>query len=81
MCLGWMYETRGGGSVSLPTKLWALSVKLLSTRSKPLLYSYQGSLPKLPLPSVNDTMKRVIIKNILFNLLIKMFYNVYYYSI
>lgn len=56
-----MYESRGGKNVSLPTKLWALSVKLLSFKSKPLLYSYQGSLPKLPLPAVNDTMKRVIL--------------------
>lgn len=61
MCSGWMYESRGGGKqVSLSTKLWVLGVKLLSSKSKPLLYSYQGSLPKLPLPPVNDTMERVI---------------------
>jgi len=56
-----MYESRGGHKVSLQTKLWGLGVKLLSSKSKPLLYSYQGSLPKLPLPPVNQTMKRVII--------------------
>jgi len=55
-----MYESRGGKKVSLTTKLWALGVKLLSSKSKPLLYSYQGSLPKLPLPPVNETMERVI---------------------
>lgn len=33
-------------------------VKLVSGR-KPLLYSYQGSLPKLPVPALNDTMARV----------------------
>lgn len=60
---GWMYESRGGKQVSLPTKLWAIGVKLLSSKSKPLLYSYQGSLPKLPLPGVNDTMKRVTLHN------------------
>lgn len=55
-----MYESRGGGkSVSWPTKLWVVGVKLLSSKSKPLLYSYQGSLPKLPLPPVNETMNRV----------------------
>lgn len=59
LCSGWMYETRGGKQVSLKTKLWALGVKLLSSKSKPLLYSYQGSLPKLPLPPVNATMERV----------------------
>jgi len=26
---------------------------------KPLLYSYQGSLPSLPVPALKDTMKRV----------------------
>lgn len=74
VCLGWMYESRGGGSVSLSTKIWALSVKLLSTRSKPLLYSYQGSLPKLPLPPVNETMKRVIIRHFMFSLLMIIFF-------
>lgn len=58
-----MYESRGSKKVSLPTQIWAVCVKLLSSKSKPLLYSYQGSLPKLPLPPVKDTMKRVIIIN------------------
>jgi len=57
-----MFESRGH-KVSLQTKLWGLGVKLLSSKNKPLLYSYQGSLPKLPLPPVNETMKRVIILN------------------
>ncbi|XP_060871652.1 carnitine O-palmitoyltransferase 1, liver isoform isoform X2 [Metopolophium dirhodum] len=60
MYKGWMYESRGGHKVSLQTKLWGLGVKLLSSKSKPLLYSYQGSLPKLPLPPVNQTMKRYL---------------------
>ena len=32
--------------------------KVLGGR-RPLLYSYQGSLPKLPVPGLKDTMKRV----------------------
>lgn len=62
MYKGWMYEARGRGanSVSLSTKLWLLGVKLLSGGSKPLLYSYQGSLPRLPLPSVEETTQRYL---------------------
>ncbi|CAG2060843.1 unnamed protein product, partial [Timema podura] len=57
---GWMYEERGKGRViSNRTKLWVLMVKALSGASSPLLYSFQGSLPRLPLPSVQETMKRV----------------------
>lgn len=57
---GWMYESRGSGSkVSLPTKLWFLAVKLLRGRD-PLLFSYQSTLPKLPLPSLDDTMQRYL---------------------
>jgi len=61
MYKGWMYEERGPGrSISHKTKLWLLAVKLLSGNSKPLLYSYQGSLPRLPLPTVEDTMARYL---------------------
>ena len=57
---GWMYEARGRGTtISLKTKLWYYLVKLLSGWRKPMLYSFQGSLPRLPLPTVEDTMKRV----------------------
>lgn len=63
---GWMYESRAGKNVSLQTKLWVLGIKLLSSKSKPLLYSYQGSLPKLPLPPVKDTMQRVKIINYIY---------------
>jgi carnitine O-palmitoyltransferase 1 len=60
MYKGWMYEQRGKGRViSNYTKIWFLFVKILSGGSKPLLYSYQGSLPRLPLPSLKDTMNRV----------------------
>lgn len=55
-----MYESRAPGSkISLKTMLWISVVKVLSGWNKPKLYSFQGSLPRLPLPAVNDTMKRV----------------------
>lgn len=61
MYKGWMYEKRAPGSkVSLPTRLWALCVKVLATWNKPGLYSFQGSLPRLPLPSVQETMSRYL---------------------
>lgn len=33
-------------------------VRIFSGR-KPLLYSYQGSLPNQPVPAIKDTVKRV----------------------
>ncbi|KAK8405000.1 hypothetical protein O3P69_001522 [Scylla paramamosain] len=61
MYKGWMYETRGrGGKMSITTKLWILAVKLLTKFSRPMLYSYQGSLPRLPLPSLSLTMSRYL---------------------
>ncbi|CAB3383318.1 Hypothetical predicted protein [Cloeon dipterum] len=62
MYQGWMYESRGAGSkVSKATLLWLGSVKLLTMGRQPMLYSYQGSLPRLPLPSVKDTMDRYLL--------------------
>ncbi|KAF2879155.1 hypothetical protein ILUMI_27007 [Ignelater luminosus] len=61
MYKGWMYEARGRGrSVSMPTKLWLVFVKIFSGWNTPRLYSFQGSLPRLPLPSLNDTMTRYL---------------------
>ncbi|KAF7990168.1 hypothetical protein HCN44_009903 [Aphidius gifuensis] len=61
MYKGWIYESRTkGSSASLKTKIWLCLVKLLSGWNKPMLYSYQGSLPRLPLPSVDDTMRRYL---------------------
>jgi len=72
MYKGWMYEQRGKGRViSRRTKIWFILIKLFSGGSRPLLYSYQGSLPRLPLPSLNETMNRVsffIPDNIIFSL-------------
>ncbi|OQR67556.1 carnitine O-palmitoyltransferase 1 [Tropilaelaps mercedesae] len=55
---GWMIETRGA-RISLMTRLWMTGVKLLSG-SSPRLFSYQGCLPKLPVPRVQDTMARYL---------------------
>ncbi|XP_074662825.1 carnitine O-palmitoyltransferase 1, liver isoform-like isoform X1 [Tubulanus polymorphus] len=53
----WMYEPRG--KLSLKTKMWLGIVKFLGGR-KPLLYSWQGSLPRLPVPAIKDTMRRYL---------------------
>lgn len=64
MYKGWMYESRGkGSSISKGTKIWAAVTKVLSSWNTPGLYSFQGSLPRLPLPSVHETTQRVIIKD------------------
>ncbi|XP_041987683.1 carnitine O-palmitoyltransferase 1, liver isoform [Aricia agestis] len=61
MYKGWMYESRAPGSrISKKTLLWASVVRVLSGWNKPKLYSFQGSLPRLPLPSVKDTMRRYL---------------------
>ena len=56
---GWMYEFRGPKGVSIWTKLWIIWTRIL-TYKKPMLYSYQASLPRLPLPSVHDTLTRYL---------------------
>nr|XP_009297838.1 carnitine O-palmitoyltransferase 1, liver isoform isoform X4 [Danio rerio] len=53
----WMFEQHG--HMSTKTKVWATLVKLLSSR-KPLLYSYQTSLPHLPVPPIKDTLERYL---------------------
>ncbi|RWS22607.1 carnitine O-palmitoyltransferase 1: liver isoform-like protein, partial [Leptotrombidium deliense] len=59
MYKGWMYEARSATGMSLKSKIWVFLVRSL-TKQKPLLYSYQASLPRLPLPSVNDTVTRYL---------------------
>ncbi|XP_064355550.1 carnitine O-palmitoyltransferase 1, muscle isoform isoform X2 [Dromaius novaehollandiae] len=54
---GWMFEPHG--KMSRGTKIWAALVKVLSGR-KPLLYSFQSSLPKLPVPPVEATVTRYL---------------------
>ncbi|KAI1298741.1 Carnitine O-palmitoyltransferase 1, liver isoform [Halotydeus destructor] len=56
---GWMFETRSARGVSLRTKVWLVLVKLLTSRT-PLLYDYQGSLPRLSVPSVHNTLTRYL---------------------
>ncbi|XP_039644544.1 carnitine O-palmitoyltransferase 1, liver isoform-like isoform X1 [Perca fluviatilis] len=51
----WMFEKHG--KMSNTTKVWVALVRIFSGR-KPLLYSYQGSLPNLPVPAIKDTVKR-----------------------
>ncbi|KAM6937719.1 carnitine O-palmitoyltransferase 1, liver isoform 2-T2 [Xenentodon cancila] len=54
---GWMQARHG--PVPWTTHLWMLLVKIFSGR-KPMLYSFQNSLPRLPVPSVKDTCKRYL---------------------
>lgn len=61
MYKGWMYETRSSKGYSLMTKLWNVNIKLLYALSrKPQLYSYQSSLPRLPLPPLDQTISRYL---------------------
>ncbi|XP_060884043.1 carnitine O-palmitoyltransferase 1, liver isoform-like isoform X1 [Labrus mixtus] len=53
----WMFEQHG--KMSNTTKVWVALVRIFSGR-KPLLYSYQASLPNLPLPAIKDTVKRYL---------------------
>jgi hypothetical protein len=55
---GWMFENPRKPSVI--TKIWALLIKVLSGPFKPLLYSFQRSLPNLPLPSLGNTLSRYL---------------------
>ncbi|XP_058264297.1 carnitine O-palmitoyltransferase 1, liver isoform isoform X1 [Hemibagrus wyckioides] len=54
---GWMYSRHG--SLSIRTKIWLVLVKLFSG-PKPMLYSFQSSLPRLPVPPVKHTVKRYL---------------------
>ncbi len=54
---GWMYESKN--NVSLKTKIWSVLVKIL-VGSNPKLNSYQHLLPFLPVPSLNDTVRRYL---------------------
>lgn len=54
---GWMQERHG--SLSWSTRVWLILVKVFSGR-KPMLYSFQNSLPRLPVPSIKDTCQRYL---------------------
>uniref|UniRef100_A0A674D8I4 Carnitine O-palmitoyltransferase 1, muscle isoform n=1 Tax=Salmo trutta TaxID=8032 RepID=A0A674D8I4_SALTR len=53
----WIFESHG--KISFCTKLWLTLVKMFSGR-RPLLYSFQTSLPRLPVPRVDDTITRYL---------------------
>ncbi|XP_038072359.1 carnitine O-palmitoyltransferase 1, liver isoform-like isoform X2 [Patiria miniata] len=55
---GFMYE--GRGKISLKTKIWGMLLRCFVT-SKPRLFSYQNALPNLPLPPLQDTMRRYLL--------------------
>uniref|UniRef100_A0A8B9PK11 carnitine O-palmitoyltransferase n=1 Tax=Apteryx owenii TaxID=8824 RepID=A0A8B9PK11_APTOW len=54
---GWMFAEHG--KLSAGTRFWMALVKLFSGH-KPMLYSFQTSLPRLPVPSVKDTVNRYL---------------------
>ncbi|XP_043852895.1 carnitine O-palmitoyltransferase 1, brain isoform isoform X2 [Dromiciops gliroides] len=54
---GWLSETRG--TLSLPTRSWLALVRIFSGRG-PTLYTYQRSLPCLPLPSAEGTVAKYL---------------------
>lgn len=54
---GWMFAEHG--KMSRATKIWMAMVKVFSGR-KPMLYSFQTSLPRLPVPPVQDTVNRYL---------------------
>uniref|UniRef100_A0A4W4ER82 Carnitine O-palmitoyltransferase 1, muscle isoform n=1 Tax=Electrophorus electricus TaxID=8005 RepID=A0A4W4ER82_ELEEL len=54
---GWIFEPHG--KMSSSTRLWMSLVKMFSGR-RPLLYSFQASLPRLPVPSIDDTICRYL---------------------
>lgn len=61
MYKGWMYESRASGGYSLLSKVWLVNLQLLYKLSrKPQLYSYQSSLPRLPLPALKETIQRYL---------------------
>ncbi|XP_068959430.1 palmitoyl thioesterase CPT1C isoform X2 [Petaurus breviceps papuanus] len=54
---GWLSEPRG--TLSLPTRSWLALVRIFSGR-RPTLYTYQRSLPSLPLPSTAGTVAKYL---------------------
>ncbi|CAD6196680.1 unnamed protein product [Caenorhabditis auriculariae] len=53
---GWMYESPGK-PVSTSTKIW-LGILHFISRAQPMLHSFQGALPHLPLPKLDDTVRK-----------------------
>uniref|UniRef100_A0A6Q2XXA7 Carnitine O-palmitoyltransferase n=1 Tax=Esox lucius TaxID=8010 RepID=A0A6Q2XXA7_ESOLU len=55
---GWMYARHG--TMTWRTRIWLVLVKIFSGMRNPQLYSFQTSLPQLPLPSVKETISRYL---------------------
>lgn len=54
---GWMVARRGAPSLGL--RAWGAAVKILSG-GRPLLYSFQGCLPRLPVPAIRATVDKYL---------------------
>ncbi|XP_006868273.1 PREDICTED: carnitine O-palmitoyltransferase 1, brain isoform isoform X2 [Chrysochloris asiatica] len=54
---GWLLEPYG--TMSSPTKTWLALVRIFSGRH-PMLFSYQHSLPRQPVPSVQETVRKYL---------------------
>ncbi|KHN72585.1 Carnitine O-palmitoyltransferase 1, liver isoform [Toxocara canis] len=54
---GWLYEDPVAKEISTPSKLW-LAVLHFISKSDPMLHSFQGALPHLPLPSLQETLQK-----------------------
>uniref|UniRef100_A0A673JEF2 carnitine O-palmitoyltransferase n=1 Tax=Sinocyclocheilus rhinocerous TaxID=307959 RepID=A0A673JEF2_9TELE len=55
---GWMFAPHG--KMTWQIRLWLILVNIFSGMQTPMLYSFQNSLPHLPVPSVKDTMRRYL---------------------
>ncbi|VDD93929.1 unnamed protein product [Enterobius vermicularis] len=54
---GWMYESPHAKSISAASKLWLGALHMIS-KCGPMLHSFQGALPHLPLPGLEDTLRK-----------------------
>uniref|UniRef100_F1KVQ1 carnitine O-palmitoyltransferase n=1 Tax=Ascaris suum TaxID=6253 RepID=F1KVQ1_ASCSU len=52
-----MYESPHSKKISIATKLWLMALHFIS-KSDPMLHSFQGALPHLPLPSLEETLEK-----------------------
>uniref|UniRef100_A0A0N5A3Y6 carnitine O-palmitoyltransferase n=1 Tax=Parastrongyloides trichosuri TaxID=131310 RepID=A0A0N5A3Y6_PARTI len=54
---GWMYQSSFEKNITQFTKIWFGILHFIS-KFEPTLHSFQGSLPHLPLPNLDDTLDR-----------------------
>ncbi|KAM3719925.1 Carnitine O-palmitoyltransferase 1, liver isoform [Dirofilaria immitis] len=54
---GWMFENPHSQPLSMTSRLWLTILHILS-KSGLMLHSFQGALPHLPLPRLNDTLDK-----------------------